>query len=61
MAREYFLTNKIPFTEIDVVEDEDARKYLMRKLGIKPLQLPTIQIGETIISGWIPAKVKELL
>ena len=61
MARDYFLSKHLMFTEIDVVEEEEARKALMKKLGTRPFMLPTIQIGNTILSGWDPVEVEKNL
>jgi len=59
MAKEFFTTNKIAFTDYNVATDTEKRKEMMDKSG--QLGVPVIQIDNDLIIGFNKPKIAELL
>jgi glutaredoxin 3 len=49
-VKEYLKEKKIPFTTVDVTDDEKARKQLVEKSGQRGV--PVVEIDDTIIVGF---------
>ena len=59
MAKEYFTTNAIPFTEYNVAEDDAKRDEMFEKS--QQMGVPVIQIGEKILVGFNQPDVEAAL
>ncbi|HEY4515703.1 MAG TPA: glutaredoxin domain-containing protein [Candidatus Paceibacterota bacterium] len=59
MAKEFLTASNIPFENIDVASDIEARKDMVQKSG--QLGVPVIQIDNDIIIGFQKEKVASLL
>jgi len=59
MAKDYFNTHKIEYTEKDVASDLEARQEMMDKSG--QMGVPVIFIGEEMIIGFDEPRIAELL
>jgi len=59
MAKEFFKSNKVEYTEYDVSTDEEKRNELIEKSG--QMSVPVIYVGEEMVVGFDEAKLKELL
>ena len=59
MAKEFFKTNNIAFTDKDVTHDQDLQQEMIEKSG--SLAVPVIDIDNQIIVGFDQAKLKEIL
>lgn len=59
MAKEFFKSNNIEYTEYDVTTDEDKRNEMVEKSG--QMSVPVIYVGEDMVIGFDEAKLKELL
>ena len=58
-AKDFLKENKIPYEEKNVMEDQDAAKFMIEKTQQRGV--PVIQIGDEFIVGFNPDKIKELL
>jgi len=58
-AKAFFKENDVPFTEHNVLEDEDKRQELVTKSG--QMGVPVIFIDEEMIIGFDEGKIKSLL
>jgi len=59
MAKEFFKTNNIAYTEHDVAGDAEKRQEMMDKSG--QMGVPVIVIGDELIVGFNKPKIAELL
>ena len=59
MAKDWFKENNIKYEEIDVSQNEEARKKLVEKTG--QMAVPVIEVGEETIIGFDKNKLSELL
>lgn len=59
MAKEYFKTNKIAYTEYDVATDVEKRKEMMDKSG--QLGVPVILIDGELIVGFDRPNIARML
>lgn len=59
MAKDFFMENKIDFTEKDVYMDEEARNEMVKMTGQSGV--PVIVIDDEVIIGFDKGKIKELL
>ncbi len=59
MAKEYFTTNGIQFTDLNVAENMEKRQEMIEMTG--QMGVPVIVIGGKAMVGWNEAKVKELI
>jgi len=59
MAKDYFNTHEIEYTEKDVASDLEARQEMMDKSG--QMGVPVIFIGEEMIIGFDEPRIAELL
>ncbi len=59
MAKEFFQTNNVSFTDKDVTNDPALQQEMIEKSG--QLAVPVIDIDGQIIVGYNQAKLKELL
>ena len=59
MAKEFFKENGVPFNEVDVASNIEARKEMVEKSG--QLGVPVIQIDNNIIIGFQKEKIANLL
>lgn len=57
-AKEFFDEKSIPYTEINISKDKEARKELMKK-GF--MSVPVIIINEKEMVGFDPIQVSEIL
>ncbi len=58
-TKEFFKTNKIPFTNIDVGASQKAAHELIKKTG--QTGIPVIMIGKEIVISYNENRLKELL
>lgn len=58
-AKEFFTTNGVEYTELDVAADLAARSDMVSKSG--QMGVPVIDIGGTIVVGFDEARIKEAL
>lgn len=58
-TREFLQENKIKFTDINVEEDQKARKDMIKKSG--QLGVPVIDINDKIIVGFDETAIKKAL
>ncbi len=59
MAKEFFTANNVPFTDLNVAEDEAKRADMIDKSG--QMGVPVIFIGEDMVIGFNEGKIKQLL
>ncbi|MBP7006774.1 MAG: glutathione S-transferase N-terminal domain-containing protein [Candidatus Pacebacteria bacterium] len=59
MAKEFFKTNNVSYTEFDVASDLDKRKEMVEKSG--QLGVPVIVIDGDITVGFDKPKISKLL
>jgi glutaredoxin-like YruB-family protein len=59
MAKDFFTANNVPFTDLNVAEDETKRAEMIDKSG--QMGVPVIFIGEDMIIGFNEGKIKQLL
>ena len=59
MAKEYFKTNNVAYTEKDVATDAAARQEMMDRSG--QMGVPVIDINGELIVGFNKEKLAELL
>mgnify|MGYP003403857685 CR=1 FL=1 len=59
MAKEFFTANNVPFTDLNVAEDEAKRAEMIDKSG--QMGVPVIFIGEDMVIGFNEGKIKQLL
>ncbi len=58
-VKEFLKEKKIPFDEIDMAADEEARNYVIEKTG--HISSPIVQIGDEFIIGFDRKKMESLL
>ena len=58
-AKAYLQEKGIEYTEIDVSQDEAARKEMTERTGM--MSVPVIDIGGTIVTGFDRDKIDEAL
>ncbi len=58
-AKEYLTSKGVPFTEIDMASDEEARAYVREKTGY--IGSPIIQVGDEFIIGFDREKMEKAL
>ena len=59
IAKTFFKTNNIPFTEYDVASDLAKRKEMIDKTG--QMGVPVIDVGGEVIVGFDESKLREAL
>ncbi|MFA6601352.1 MAG: glutaredoxin family protein [Candidatus Paceibacterota bacterium] len=59
MAKTFFKSNDVPFTEYDVASDLPKRKEMIDKTG--QMGVPVIDIGGEMIVGFDEPKIKSAL
>ena len=59
MAKAFFKTNNIPFTEYDVASDLPRRKEMIDKTG--QMGVPVIDAGGEVVVGFDEPRLKEVL
>lgn len=59
MAKDYLTEKNIPFTAIDVAEDQEARQEMIKISG--QMGVPVIQIGNDVIVGFNKPVIDDLL
>ena len=59
MAKEFFQTNSIAYTEHDVAGDAEQRKIMIEKSG--QMGVPVIVIGDELILRFYMSKITQLL
>ena len=59
LAKEFLTENNIPFENIDILTNVEARKEMVELSG--QMGVPVIVIGEDIIVGFNKGKIAELL
>jgi glutaredoxin 3 len=59
VLKQFLSDNNIEFEDLDVSEDEEARKEMVEKTG--QLGVPVIQIDNEIVIGFDKRKISELL
>ena len=64
IAKDFFLENKIEYTEYDVAADEERRNEMVEKTG--QMGVPVIMIGEEgeeseVITGFDKNRISQLL
>lgn len=59
MTKEFLKENNVPFEDIDVWSDVEARKEMVEKSG--QMGVPVIQIDNNIIIGFQKEKIANLL
>ena len=59
MAKEFFQTNSIAYTEHDVAGDAEQRKIMIEKSG--QMGVPVILIGEELVVCFDKPKIAQLL
>ncbi len=57
--KEFLKEHNVDFEEIDVLEDEEARNYMVEKTG--KMEVPVIEIDGEIIVGFDRVKICQLL
>ena len=58
-AKEFFQSKKIEYTELNVVEEEEAREAMIEKSG--QMGVPVIEIGDNIIVGFDKGAIEKAL
>ena len=59
MTRSFLAANNIPFTDIDIAADREARKDMVSRSG--QLSVPAIEIDGEFVTGFDEARLKEKL
>jgi len=59
MAKEFFKTNNITYTEHDVAADIQERKAMIEKSG--QMGVPVITVGEKLVVGFDEEELRSLL
>lgn len=59
LAKDFFLEHNVPFTDIDIAQDAEKRKYIVEKTG--QLGVPVISIGDEYIVGFDKLRIASLL
>jgi len=59
VLKQFLNDNKIEFEDLDVSENEEARKEMIEKSG--QMGVPVIQINNEIVVGFDKNKISELL
>ena len=59
MAKEFFKTNNVAYTEHDVAADIAARKEMIEKSG--QMGVPVIIIGDKLVVGFDEEEIRSLL
>jgi glutaredoxin-like YruB-family protein len=59
MAKEYFKSKNIAFTEVNVAEDDDQRDEMIQKSG--QMGVPVLDIGGTILVGFNKSEIERAL
>lgn len=59
MTKEFLKESGIPFENIDVLENVEARKEMVEKSG--QMGVPVIQVGNDIVIGFQKEKLANLL
>ena len=58
-AKEFFKSKKIEYTELDVIEEEEAREAMIEKSG--QMGVPVIEIGDNNIIGFDKSAIEKAL
>ncbi|MAF99241.1 MAG: NrdH-redoxin [Nanoarchaeota archaeon] len=58
-AKAFFKSKKIEYTELNVVEEEEAREAMIEKSG--QMGVPVIEIGDNIIVGFDKSAIEKAL
>lgn len=58
-TKEFLKSNKIPYTELNVADNENARNKMIEKSG--QMGVPVVEIGDKIIVGYNPDAIKKAL
>lgn len=58
-AKEFFKTNNMEFTDVDVSRDPEKAKEMMSRSG--QMGVPVIFIGEDMVIGFDESRIKSLL
>ena len=59
MAKNFFKSNNIEFTEFNVASDIDKRKEMIDKTG--QMGVPVIEVGDEVVVGFDEEKLKSVL
>ncbi len=59
VLKQFLNDNKIEFEDLDVSENEEARKEMIEKTG--QMGVPVIQIDDEIVVGFNKPKISQLL
>lgn len=59
MAKSFFKANNVPFTELNVASDLEARKVMIDKTG--QMGVPVIDLGSEVVIGFNEEKIKSVL
>lgn len=59
MAKDFFATNNIPYTEHNVGTDLEKRKEMIEKSG--QMGVPVIFVGDDMVVGFDKSRLSELL
>jgi glutaredoxin-like YruB-family protein len=58
-AKEYLASKGVPFREVNVAEDAEARDELVRLTG--QTMIPVILVGDEVVQGFNKPKLQSLL
>jgi glutaredoxin-like YruB-family protein len=59
LAKDFFVKNKIDYTEVDVTKDEKALNEMIKKSG--QMAVPVIEVDNEVLVGFNETKLKKLL
>ncbi|MEK7614007.1 MAG: glutaredoxin family protein [Patescibacteria group bacterium] len=59
LAKEFFTTHKVPFTNHDVASDMAKRTEMMQRSG--QLGVPVIFVGDEMVIGFDESRLRKLL
>jgi glutaredoxin len=59
MAKKFLDDNKVPYQDLDVAQDKEARAEMVKRSG--QLGVPVIDVDGELIIGFNQAKLKEKL
>ncbi len=59
MAKEFFKTNNVAYTEHDVAADIEQRKAMIEKSG--QMGVPVIMVGDKLVVGFDEEELRSLL
>lgn len=59
MAKDWFKTNNIDYTEYDLAQDVEKRNEVIKKTG--QMAVPVIEIGDEIIIGFDKKTISQIL